>query len=299
MFLLSCESAISSTRFGPFGSVFVAFLKSGVPDPNDVVEKRDARAFAIKVQSYEEKESKAEEEILNEKSRVASVTEPKSMQLLNGGPYVGSDNECEYVLQADSVVVEQTIHYYGHWNAPSATEKGNRSFSIVMPVAKSDLEAEIRGKGPFWKDSGGRITLDKARILIAQIVIALGHAHQKGIIHRDLKPANILLDSKRRVMLGDLGCSMNFKEMALRAWIDAKTCDNTITAPEVQFHLMILQNDRRGRPCELRVGSCRPAATHHAFSKRRADGRLVVSRRHSIQHPDIHRQRQQGCQRPF
>ncbi len=50
------------------------------------------------------------------------------------------------------------------------------------------------------------------RPIILQLCSALDHAHTEAIIHRDLKPANIMVDTKGRVKLADLGISATLND---------------------------------------------------------------------------------------
>ena len=46
---------------------------------------------------------------------------------------------------------------------------------------------------------------DEARIVIAEIVLALEHLHANNIMYRDLKPENVLVDFYGHVKLTDFG----------------------------------------------------------------------------------------------
>jgi len=63
---------------------------------------------------------------------------------------------------------------------------------IVMPYYKNgDLVDEAGRRIRFNK----RFTEDQAIHIVAQIIIALEHMHQKGVIHKDVKCDNIFLES--------------------------------------------------------------------------------------------------------
>ncbi len=54
----------------------------------------------------------------------------------------------------------------------------------------------------------GRLALDAALALAAQLGAALTHAHREGVVHRDLKPANVFIATERgvdRAVLLDFG----------------------------------------------------------------------------------------------
>ncbi len=51
----------------------------------------------------------------------------------------------------------------------------------------------------------GRLEINRALTIAAQIASALEAAHQRGIIHRDIKPANIFLTGNNQIKLLDFG----------------------------------------------------------------------------------------------
>ena len=57
----------------------------------------------------------------------------------------------------------------------------------------------------------GQFTLNSAKVLFAEVVLALEYLHSKNILYRDLKPENILVDERGHLKLTDFGlCKMQF-----------------------------------------------------------------------------------------
>ena len=51
----------------------------------------------------------------------------------------------------------------------------------------------------------GRLSIDIAKFVAAEIVDILEYMHSKGVMHRDLKPSNLLLDENYHLKLVDFG----------------------------------------------------------------------------------------------
>jgi serine/threonine-protein kinase len=54
-------------------------------------------------------------------------------------------------------------------------------------------------------DANERFALPETGQIMAQLLAALGHAHQNGIVHRDIKPANIILLKDGTLKVADFG----------------------------------------------------------------------------------------------
>ncbi|KAG0410364.1 hypothetical protein HPB47_012509 [Ixodes persulcatus] len=64
----------------------------------------------------------------------------------------------------------------------------------------------VRKKGPFREET--------ARLLSAQVALAIQHVHEKGYLHRDISSSNVLIDSKGNAKLIDFGLS----QIGTEAW---------------------------------------------------------------------------------
>ncbi len=52
-----------------------------------------------------------------------------------------------------------------------------------------------------------RLSESRARVYLAEILLALEDLHKRDIIFRDLKPDNVVLDKEGHVLLTDFGLS--------------------------------------------------------------------------------------------
>lgn len=78
--------------------------------------------------------------------------------------------------------------------------QGDTHYIVMEYVDGDDLQTIVKKKGPM--------AFDKVADYIAQAAHGLQHAHDVGLIHRDVKPANVLINSKGKVKLLDLGLAL-------------------------------------------------------------------------------------------
>jgi serine/threonine-protein kinase len=72
-----------------------------------------------------------------------------------------------------------------------------RPYIVMEYVDAGTLENVIQ--------AGALIPIRQVGEIMAQILLALDHAHSKGVIHRDVKPANILCPSAASIKIADFG----------------------------------------------------------------------------------------------
>lgn len=65
------------------------------------------------------------------------------------------------------------------------------------------------GGGDFFSmlSREGSVPEDRARLYMAELILALDHLHSMGIVYRDLKPENVLLNTDGHLKLTDFGLS--------------------------------------------------------------------------------------------
>jgi eukaryotic-like serine/threonine-protein kinase len=76
-------------------------------------------------------------------------------------------------------------------------EHEGRPYIVMEYVNAGTLENVIQ--------AGALIPIRQVGEIMAQILLALDHAHSKGVIHRDVKPSNILCPSSASVKIADFG----------------------------------------------------------------------------------------------
>eukprot|EP00826_Nyctotherus_ovalis_P017466 TRINITY_DN1514_c0_g1_i4.p1 TRINITY_DN1514_c0_g1~~TRINITY_DN1514_c0_g1_i4.p1 ORF type:complete len:439 (-),score=122.67 TRINITY_DN1514_c0_g1_i4:292-1608(-) len=80
-----------------------------------------------------------------------------------------------------------------------AFQSNSRLFLVMDYCPGGDLTDYLRREKKFKED--------RARVYMAEVLLALEHLHRKNIIFRDLKPDNVVLDSEGHALLTDFGLS--------------------------------------------------------------------------------------------
>jgi eukaryotic-like serine/threonine-protein kinase len=109
-----------------------------------------------------------------------------------------------------------------HIAAIYGLEQANGSTALVMEL--------VEGEDLSQRIARGRVSVDEALAIAAQIPEALEAAHEQGIIHRDLKPANIKVKPDGVVKVLDFGLAKLVVTDAPAGQRDV-TASPTITSP--------------------------------------------------------------------
>ena len=83
----------------------------------------------------------------------------------------------------------------------------------VVPVYMAGIDNErpflsmkfIAGGTLADRLAAGPLSFERAFAILADVAVALDHAHSLGVVHRDVKPANVLLGEEGRAYLSDFG----------------------------------------------------------------------------------------------
>jgi serine/threonine protein kinase len=81
--------------------------------------------------------------------------------------------------------------------AYDADSIAGRHFLVMEYVEGRDLGVVVK--------RGGKLPIGAACEYVCQAALGLQHAHEHGIVHRDIKPSNLMLDSRGRVKILDMG----------------------------------------------------------------------------------------------
>ncbi|KPI92140.1 Serine/threonine-protein kinase D1 [Papilio xuthus] len=112
----------------------------------------------------------------------------------------------------NEVAILQNLSHPGVVNLERMFETPERIF-VVMEKLKGDMLEMI------LSHEKGRLTERITKFLVAQILVALKHLHEKNIVHCDLKPENVLLSSDDefpQVKLCDFGFARIIGEKSFR-----------------------------------------------------------------------------------
>ncbi|HUR17863.1 MAG TPA: serine/threonine-protein kinase [Acidimicrobiales bacterium] len=77
---------------------------------------------------------------------------------------------------------------------------------LVMEMLHGDSLAE--------RMAGGPVDPDWLRVVAAEVLAALGAAHQAGLVHRDVKPANVLFTSEGQAKVADFGIAKSAEPLS-------------------------------------------------------------------------------------
>jgi serine/threonine protein kinase len=86
-------------------------------------------------------------------------------------------------------------------------QDGTRHYIVMEYVDGEDLKTLIRRRG--------RMNVEQAVAIAAQIASGVGHAHQAGVIHCDVKPQNVLVTEDGRAKVADFGIARALSESGL------------------------------------------------------------------------------------
>ncbi|XP_072929596.1 serine/threonine-protein kinase D1 isoform X2 [Epargyreus clarus] len=112
----------------------------------------------------------------------------------------------------NEVAILQELSHPGVVNLERMFETRERIF-VVMEKLRGDMLEMI------LSHERGRLTERITKFLVAQILVALKHLHEKNIVHCDLKPENVLLSSDEQfpqVKLCDFGFARIIGEKSFR-----------------------------------------------------------------------------------
>jgi serine/threonine-protein kinase len=129
---------------------------------------------------------KAEDPLLNRVVAIKTI-------LLSADPAIRDDYETRFLqegkaaggLNHPSII---TIHDVGR--------EGNQAYMAMEMLDGTEIRDML---------AAGRISLDLALDIAAQVAEGLAFAHERGVVHRDIKPANIMIVRGRQAKILDFG----------------------------------------------------------------------------------------------
>ncbi|HKR66478.1 MAG TPA: protein kinase [Thermoanaerobaculia bacterium] len=109
-------------------------------------------------------------------------------------PHVASQSELRARFEREARAISALNHPH-ICTLHDVGREGDIAFFVMELVDGESLAARL---------ARGKLPLDQALLIAAQIAAALSAAHRRGIVHRDLKPANVML-TRTGVKLLDFG----------------------------------------------------------------------------------------------
>ena len=104
-------------------------------------------------------------------------------------------------IRSKFLVEAQTLASLNHQNIVRIYDFLEQAGNLILIMEFVDGES----LDSLIKNKTGPIGEDRTKALFAQILEAIGYAHEKGVIHRDIKPANILVTQDDEVKIIDFG----------------------------------------------------------------------------------------------
>ncbi|NNF29565.1 MAG: serine/threonine protein kinase [Gemmatimonadetes bacterium] len=142
----------------------------------------------------------------------------------------------------------------------SVEESGGLHFYVMKFIAGHDLGDEIPDGGMDW---------ERARELLWESAVALGHAHGRGVIHRDVKPANIMINQAGDALVTDFGIAK-----AVRSGTQMTSTGQMIGTPQYMSPEQMEGKDLDGRADQYSLGM---VAWHMLTGRRPWDAGSVAS----------------------
>ncbi|CAG9464672.1 unnamed protein product [Pedinophyceae sp. YPF-701] len=126
-----------------------------------------------------------------------------------------SDRDVRHKVYREAQVQSKLHHPYICWLRNVRVEKMSSCMLLCTNFCKGgdlkDFLEKLREAGVYLQEP---IVLT----IMAQLLLAVDHAHSKGIVHRDIKTENVYIDDDvsrgaiQRVMLGDFGVSRTIEQ---------------------------------------------------------------------------------------
>jgi hypothetical protein len=132
-------------------------------------------------------------------------------------------------------------------------------FYVMKFVPGTDLSDEI---------PEGGMPAERAREILWECAVALGHAHRRGVIHRDVKPANVMIDQSGRAVVTDFGIAK-----AIRSGTAMTSTGQMIGTPQYMSPEQMEGKEVDGRADQYSLGM----VAHHVLAGRQPFGHGSVA----------------------